>query len=120
MPAVAPPGPAVSKLTAAVGAIEDLQAWKGSFETSTRKAQKVLRAKNAVTDETVKLLLERIRYLEEIMGVEGMEEMEGVDGGDVGAGAENDDGVTVVGAEDDEVFKISKEMGTSKEIKVSQ
>ena len=93
MPLNTPPGPAVKKLSAAVESIENLEAWKASFEALMCKAQKLLCIKIEILDETVKAQAERISYLEEILEIEGVEEMGCIDE-DAGAiaGTEDSDG----------------------------
>ena len=120
-------GPSEMKLSVAVGAIENLETWKVNFEASTCKAQNFLHAKIEILDEKVKVQAAQINYLEEILEIEAVEEMEHIDR-DTGAraravktegdeGVTNSEGGTTVKME--EMFRVSKELGGSKQIKVS-
>ena len=125
------PGPAQTKLTAAVEAIENLEMWKADFEASMHKTQKFFCTKINILDETVKIQAEQSNYLEEILEIEWIEERACVDGG---RGPADENKVGMVMAEGDvrvrkeeigaavkteDTLKVSKELDSSKQIKVS-
>lgn len=131
------PGPSMTKLNAAVQAIEALEAWKAEFEASTKKTHGFLRLKIDVLQETVHEQAAQIKCLEEFLEIEvdegGADTGPGAHGDAVGNGVGEDaelgaqegsgevrstsnDGVAVKG---EDAVEVSKKLGTSKQIKVS-
>ena len=127
------PGPSVTKLNATVQAIEGLEAWNMNFKLLTRKMLSFLRLKIHVLEEKVQDQAMQIRYLEEVLEIEVGEGGEDMGTGDVAGngisesgelGAEGVSGETGPGGEDgvvksEDMFKISKDLGVSKQIRVS-
>ena len=64
------PGPAATKLSAAVEAIEALQAWKADLEALMKKTNTFLRLKIDVLEEKVLEQAVQIKYLQEVLEIE--------------------------------------------------